>query len=193
PEHLRTPLADDLKQESLNSMPTAAQGAGRPIPPGTERERSVPDGVATSVGRRAPDDIAPVRSQAATAEAEGVPMNSSLWSPPPFTAAATDARYESWMLDDMTRRSRSAVRSEILDVIQVEGPILADRLTRVVAARFDLSRVRRSRRDQLLALTPRDRRTPARNGDAAYWPERLDPAEFDISRVPTDGENRDID
>src|SRR5699024_9089960 len=180
PEHLSKPLASDLEQESLNSMPTASQGPGHPVLPDPGQERSIPSAVATSGGQEAPDDTAPVRSQTATDEAQAVPMNSHLWSPPPFTAAATEACYESWMLDDQTRRSRSTVRSEILDVIQVEGPILADRLARIVAARFDLSRVRRSRRDQLLALAPGDSLTPARNGDAVYWPEGVDPAGFDL-------------
>src|SRR5699024_2081835 len=51
PEHLSKPLASDLEQESLNSMPTASQGPGHPVLPDPGQERSIPSAVATSGGQ----------------------------------------------------------------------------------------------------------------------------------------------
>src|SRR5699024_3147369 len=93
---------------------------------------------------------------------------------------------------DLTRRSRSLVRDEIRDVIEAEGPVLSERLARLVAARFGLTRERQSRRDQILTLAPVTQRVRARNGDTVYWPEGVDRDAFDFFRVPAAGDDRDI-
>src|SRR5699024_7561249 len=73
-----------------------------------------------------------------------------------FIPAAEDVRHETWLLDDPTISSHALIRAEMEDVIATEGPILVDRLVRVVAARFDLHRVRASRRDSMLRFAPGD-------------------------------------
>src|SRR5699024_5718912 len=99
------------------------------------------------------------------------PTLTSPLGPPTFEAAPTTVRHGSWALDDETRSSRAAIREELVAVIQFEGPILAERLARIVAARFDLSRVREGRRRQILTHAPRGLARQAPNGDVVYWQE----------------------
>lgn len=109
----------------------------------------------------------------------------------PFVPASTEVRHAPSVLDDGRRETQSRIREELLDVVNVEGPVLADRLARVVGNRFGLSRVREARRDQILALAPRGRRRKAKNGDTVYWPETIDPGSYAEFRVP--GARRDVD
>src|SRR5699024_9852987 len=66
-------------------------------------------------------------------------------------------------------------------------------LVRVVAARFDLHRVRASRRDSMLRFAPGDLRRSAPNGDEVYWPRGVDPSGYEGARLPGEGEQREVD
>ncbi|MFD6176394.1 MULTISPECIES: DUF3320 domain-containing protein [unclassified Isoptericola] len=150
-------------------------------PAGSAREpvpvRSVPTApVATPVARPV---AAPSEGPSATPSAT-------------FRPADAKARHDALLLDDDGARARARVRAEIADVVRVEGPVLADRLARVVAARFGLTRLRESRRVQLVGLVPRGLAREAANGDVVVWPDGVDPAAYDMVRAPEQGAKRDI-
>lgn len=97
------------------------------------------------------------------------------------------------VLDDLPRRSSAAaVREQILDVIDSEGPVELARLTRIVARRFGLNAVRAARAEEIARLVPRDRLKKSRLG-AFAWPEVLDPQTWEGYRsADTDG-SRSLD
>lgn len=111
----------------------------------------------------------------------------------PFVAASTDPKHPQWMLDYQQTNTRGQVLAELIDVIKTEGPILDGRLAKIVAARFDLNRVRETRRHQILAVAPSARARKAPNGDVIYWAEGQVPDEYDVYRVGTLHNKRDID
>jgi hypothetical protein len=74
---------------------------------------------------------------------------------------------------EWSRSARSLVREAIVDAVEAEGPIQQDRLARMVAAAFDLSRVNAKRVDSILSQTPKElRRGPERD---VFWPSRINP------------------
>ncbi|MFD6166345.1 DUF4011 domain-containing protein [Oerskovia sp. NPDC060287] len=110
-----------------------------------------------------------------------------------FRAASDGIRHSTWVLDDSTSvRSKKIVRAEIDDIIATEGPILVDRLARTLAGRFDLTRVREGRREQILALVPRGVVKKALNGDRVAWPVDVDPEIYGGFRLNDGEEKRDI-
>ncbi|MHA7618118.1 DUF4011 domain-containing protein [Cellulosimicrobium cellulans] len=136
---------------------------------------------------RSRGDAVPVRGAAVVAPA---PSTAAL-SRPVFTPAATTVRHGAWMLDDASGASRAKLRDELVEVVRIEGPVLVERLARVVAARFDLARVREGRREQILQRLPRGLAKRAPNGDVIAWPGS-DPTSYDTYRVPGPGEKREI-
>ncbi|MFD4326086.1 DUF3320 domain-containing protein [Nocardioides sp. NPDC058538] len=106
----------------------------------------------------------------------------------PFEAADAKARHPRWALDHLEYAdNKRTVTHEIQDIVRTEGPILADRLARVLAARFGLERVRQTRADEILALVPRGMIRRAGNGDKVAWPSNLDENDYAAFRVPTAG------
>lgn len=97
------------------------------------------------------------------------------------------------VLDDLPRRSSAAaVREQILDVIDSEGPVELARLTRIVARRFGLNAVRAARADEIARLVPRDRLEKSRLGVFA-WPEVLDPQTWEGYRSADSDGSRSLD
>lgn len=108
-----------------------------------------------------------------------------------FRAASDSPRYASTVLDETGRRSGDLVRAELRDVVLTEAPILLDRLLKIVAARFGISRLRESRRKQLLSYVPRQAVDRAANGDLVVWVDPVDVTRFTGYRVAV-GEKREI-
>jgi hypothetical protein len=97
------------------------------------------------------------------------------------------------VLDDLPRRSSvAAVRSQILDVIDYEGPVELTRLTRIVARRFGLNAVRAARAEEIARLVPRDRLKKSRVGAFAR-PEGLDPQAWEGYRSADKDGSRSLD
>ncbi|WP_434810134.1 DUF4011 domain-containing protein [Microbacterium sp. bgisy189] len=97
------------------------------------------------------------------------------------------------VLDDLPRRSSAAaVRAQILDVIDSEGPVELARLTRIVARRFGLNAVRAARAEEIARLVPRDRLKKSRLG-AFAWPEVLDPQTWEGYRSADKDGSRSLD
>ncbi|MFB8146646.1 DUF4011 domain-containing protein [Microbacterium sp. NPDC056003] len=97
------------------------------------------------------------------------------------------------VLDELPRRSSAAaVREQILDVIDSEGPVELARLTRIVARRFGLNAVRAARAEEIARLVPRDRLKKSRLG-AFAWPEGLDPQTWEGYRSSDKDGSRSLD
>lgn len=103
-----------------------------------------------------------------------------------FDAADIEVRHSRTILDETGRRATQAVVSEILSVIEAEGPILTSRLAKLVAHRFGLDRMRGTREGQILRLLPRERVRRSPNGDSVAWPEGVSADDYRAFRSPGD-------
>jgi len=81
------------------------------------------------------------------------------------------------------------VRAAIATVVEAEGPILPDRLAKLVASSFGLNRVSTDRRRAIQRLVPTEFR---RNTDECYWPNGINPETWRVVRRPGDGTSRPI-
>lgn len=108
-------------------------------------------------------------------------------APPPsgagfleFTPAPGTVVAEVRVLDD-ARMAAPAVQRYAREALAAEGPIELDRLCRVVAARFGLTRVVQRRRDDILAALGDG--FPRSEGGRFVWPEGVDPSAWtDVAR-----------
>jgi hypothetical protein len=123
-----------------------------------------------------------------------VPVDPALSDGPSvFVAAPADLVGPRETLDHLSeRRPASAVREQLVDIIDAEGPIEVGRLIRIAARRFGLHAVRTARADEIRRLIPRGVIRKSRLGDFA-WPERLDPATWRGYRSPDDPISRGLD
>ena len=96
-----------------------------------------------------------------------------------FVPAHVDAVGSRELLDqlDFAKYARAAVANEVDDVIDAEAPIEAGRLARIVARRFDLSRVSESRTASILALVPPEQIHSSKFGHFV-WPLGVNPSEW---------------
>lgn len=76
----------------------------------------------------------------------------------------------------------AAVRQQLFDVIEAEGPVELGRLVRIVARRFGLSAVRAARADDIARALPRGSLRKGRLGSFA-WPADVDPESWAAFRV----------
>ena len=109
-----------------------------------------------------------------------------------YVAADESVVHPAEHLDDGSVKSRALVQAEIDRVIEVEAPILADRVVQVVAHRFGLSRVRESRAAQLHRLVSGRNVRRSANGDRVVWRRDADPRQHTDFRVPRAGEQRPL-
>jgi hypothetical protein len=83
------------------------------------------------------------------------------------------------------------VRTVVQAVLDAEAPIHRDKLARVVASAFCLSRVSEERKRAIQRLVPSEYH---RDADREfYWPRDVDPAEWRIVRSPRAGESRALE
>jgi len=136
--------------------------------------------------------VEPQRVASVAAMATSAPQQQRTRNKIRFSPASQVSVHESGLLDDDSTRSRELIRREIDLIIAAEAPILQDRLVEVLAARFDLSRVRESRRRQLEGFLGRYPVRRAANGDAVVWPRDEDPNNYTKFRLPADGAKREI-
>lgn len=111
-----------------------------------------------------------------------------------FTVASAAARHSKWILDNLAYPdNKRKVLLELNDIIDTEGPVLAGRLAKIVAARFGLERVREVRAEEILRLLPRSTLKKAPNGDQVAWPRTLDDSDYTSFRIPAAGARRNVD
>nr|WP_306428216.1 DUF3320 domain-containing protein [Brevibacterium sp. 68QC2CO] len=92
-----------------------------------------------------------------------------------FVEAPNEVIGEQSVLDNyQTKENKAKIAAEIDDIIEVEGPIQADRLAKVVGNRFGLMRVSVARKKQILSCSSRK---PVHGQDLGdfYWPDDLTP------------------
>jgi hypothetical protein len=187
------PPAAPRALRSVGPAALAALPAGAPVEP-------APAPVTLTVVP-APDEPAPVESEpvAVPAVEEPVaarpePVAGGAAPPRPAAARRTAAprldgelAFRPWTpkpagdrkaLDQLTDpRTARLVRRVLLAGVKAEGPVHRDRLARLAAGAFGLSRVSEARRDALLALLPEA------TVDGEYvWPEALDRASWTAFR-----------
>jgi len=146
-------------------------------------------------------------------QAEPVLRAAPLRQPPPPHRAVTVNRssapqrhpmiqvYREWrpgrlgdvsVLDDLSNYyAKGRVRDAIISAMNAEAPIHPQRLAKMVAAAFDLSRVNESRQRSIQELVPTDYRR--RTGEGFYWPVGVEPETWRIVRRPPDGTSRQLD
>lgn len=88
-------------------------------------------------------------------------------------------------------RARSQVTDVIEEIVEAEGPILAEQLGRLVGEAFGLGRVAKLRQEAIGRCVPKDlQRT---EWDQFIWPRGTEPETYRRARLPADGERRDLD
>jgi hypothetical protein len=154
----------------LRSVTSAALA---PLPRPLPGEAAEPQPVgppALSVVRPVPEE-APAAEEAPVAEeVPATELRFRAWSPKP----AGDRK----VLDALTDPRNARLVTRVLTAgLKAEGPVHRDRLARLAAGAFGLSRVGEARRDALLALLP----AHTLDGEVV-WPASLDPATWTAYR-----------
>lgn len=112
---------------------------------------------------------------------------------PTFEPASDRPIYPKSDLEGTGAAVRNRIVREAHAVVDAEGPILVERLIRIIGARFDFGRVRASRRDQIVRYLPREIIHRSANGDDVAWPATVAPATYTAFRLPATGGQRSID
>jgi stress response protein SCP2 len=114
-------------------------------------------------------------------------------APAAFVPAHTNVVGAREVLDALPDRTAAdAVRGQLLDIVDAEGPIELGRLTRIVARRFGLNAVRAARAEEIARVIPKG---SVRKGKAGgfVWPSNLDPAAWAGYRVANPDAPRTLD
>jgi len=150
----------------------AAVDATPPFDPDGEGPEPQPlsDAAVSTVVDELPAPAAPAADATETVEASGPATEFA-----PFVAAPTSVVAEVRILDD-PRLAAPAVSRYASEALAAEGPIEFERLCRLIAARFGLSRVVQRRRDDILAALGDS--FPRTEGGRFVWPEGVVPSEW---------------
>ncbi|WP_100350241.1 AAA domain-containing protein [Luteimicrobium subarcticum] len=117
-----------------------------------------------------------IASSSTTAPPVTVPDDASPVGATVFVPAASTVVGDLEVLDSLPqRRAVAAVREQILDIVQSEGPVELGRLVRIVGRRFGLQTVRANRVAAIQQVVPRVQVRKSRHGDFV-WPQGVDPA-----------------
>jgi hypothetical protein len=96
------------------------------------------------------------------------------------------------VLNDLSNYySQSRVREAIISAVDVEAPVHPDRLAKLVAAAFSLTKVNDNRRRSIQTLVPRDYRR--RDGEGFYWPKGVEPESWRAVRRTPDAVSRPLE
>jgi len=185
-----SPRATTVEPEQPEPSPVVPEHATPPVvaPKAEEPEPiEVPPTLSTAPSLPTPPEAgsAAPRSHAAPSEVDEITD---------FVPANTNVVGSKELLDQLPdKAAAAAVREQVLDVIETEGPIQLARLARTVARRFGLNAVRAARMDDILRLIPRSQVRKSRKlGDFA-WPSGLDPEAWTGFRIAADGGTRTLD
>src|SRR5690606_20751957 len=80
------------------------------------------------------------------------------------------------------------VQRAVFAVVDAEGPVHVERLVRLVAASFGLSKVHENRHAAILKALP----VSMRPKEGFVWPEQVDPERWLTVRVPEPGSSRPL-
>ncbi|MCC6703279.1 MAG: DUF3320 domain-containing protein, partial [Thermomicrobiales bacterium] len=168
--------------------------SGRPAPVVTEEPEPEPADDLEPAASSEDDDLeelrtqfaslgsAPVERQANASESFEEPLRA--WEPRRLGGVE--------VLDLLpAARQKEKVAKALREVVEIEGPVHYDRLTRAVASAFELHRVNGARQAAILAALPRDLSGGA--GESFAWPARLDRTTWRGYRRSAGGHHRPID
>ncbi len=151
------------------------------------RAPSAPDPVATPEPRETPPP-----ANDSPAPAPPVSAGEKLAGEEPYRACVVRQAGTRDVLDNLPSPAATAqVRAVLSEIVAAEGPIHTGRLAKLVAAAFDLTRVRQDRVEAILRALPASlTRDP---DDPFVWPASIDPAAWLGFRTVDDTEQRDLD
>lgn len=96
------------------------------------------------------------------------------------------------VLDDLPNAyAKSRVYDAIVSAMTVEAPIHPRRLTKLVAAAFNLTRLNENRHRSIERIVPVDYRRPT--GEGFFWPIGVEPEEWRFVRRPPEGVSRQLE
>lgn len=128
-------------------------------------------------------DAEPVVKETETAGPQEAASSSGPYA---FVKAATEVIGD---VDVLNQLDSPAVRTHIAthldEIVEVEGPIEAGRLAKVLARRFQLSRVRQARLSEILACTTKSAESSPFG--RFYWPDNVNPETYAGYRPRLDG------
>jgi hypothetical protein len=94
----------------------------------------------------------------------------------------------SWLDALPDRRAQERVRQTINEVVEAEGPIALERLARLVASAYDLTRLNAARITSIVSCVPRDHR----DEKGFAWPAEVDRSAWKTFRTATTDEPRQV-
>ncbi|GAB2680928.1 DUF3320 domain-containing protein [Thalassiella azotivora] len=162
---------------------------------GPAAAEAAPDGVLFDLGDDGTLRGAPPAAPVEPAPAASAPAAEEPWRLP------GEADFVPWTPDRVRSRSTldalpspravAQVRSVVEQVVAAEGPVHQDRLAKLVASAFDLTRVSASRADAILRTVPPELRTDT--AEPFLWPANVRPTDWTGFRRPVDGGSRPIE
>ncbi|MGY5885930.1 DUF3320 domain-containing protein [Modestobacter lacusdianchii] len=186
------------------TLPATATRAGKPTTTGASTTKagttrasttkaSTTEVGTTEAGTGTPTTTTPRKAtsgKAAAKPAAAGSMPAPLDEEQPFIAWAPKPAGEKKQLDQLSDPAVARVVRRVLTAgLKAEGPVHRDRLTRLTAAAFGLSRVTEARRDALLGLLPA---TATVDGEFV-WPAATDPASWTWFRRQATSAERPLD
>jgi hypothetical protein len=106
-----------------------------------------------------------------------------------FVPWAPKAAGEKTVLDELpAAKSARVVRRLLTNGVKAEGPIHVDRLVRLTAAAFGLTRVTEARKSAILSVLP-----PSTLTDEWMWPEDLERSAYDVFRRQASSTERSLE
>ncbi|HEV7727474.1 MAG TPA: DUF4011 domain-containing protein [Modestobacter sp.] len=167
----------------LDRLVAAAQTAVVAPAPAPPAPAPAPEPAITAAREPEPELVADVPVAEAPVAPEPAPVH-TLDGEEPFVPWTPEPAGDKGMLDRIANpRGAEKVRAVMLAGVAAEGPIHVDRLARLTAGAFGLTRVLRARLDALGALVAAE----ARAGDFV-WPEALDRSTWTAFRRDPDAE-----
>lgn len=143
----------------------------------------------------------PVASAPAPRQAESLMRASAPTKPPIPQSHPMVQTYREWkrgrlgdvtVLDDLPiAYAKSRVYDAIVSAMTVEAPIHPRRLTKLVAAAFNLTRLNENRHRAIERIVPVDYRRPT--GEGFFWPLGVEPEEWRLVRRPPERVSRQLE
>ena len=183
--------------------PVPGQSGPQDAPREGEPQDAVPDGEPQDA--RSPGELRDAVPTSATANADGSPPEqtglASLTPEPLPTAGSSPATpYHPFVTEVVgtrtdlgslpTGRHATSVAELVRAVVSSEGPVSTERVVRVVAHAYGLSRVVGQRAEQISAAIPTDLR---RDAEGFIWPDTVDPLSWNGFRSTQPGQDRPLE
>ncbi|WP_299957417.1 DUF4011 domain-containing protein [uncultured Modestobacter sp.] len=184
--------ATEAAQLRRATLPATATRAGQATTSQATTSQATP--AKTTMSQATPAKTTPPKTtpprKTTASRAAAVGTSAPLDEEQPFIAWTPRPAGDRKQLDQLADPAVAKVVRRVLTAgLKAEGPVHRDRLTRLAAAAFGLSRVTEARRDALLALLPA---TATVDGEFV-WPASIDPASWTWFRRQATSAERPLD